>query len=139
MNRNSKKILAGFLIFCTFFLAEGCSIQKIDREKMQDIDYEIVEEIDIPEEMKEEIERQKEKEFLFTYGDKGELFIARGYGEQETGGYEIKVREFFETSNAIILKTDFWGPEYGVEYSKDPSCPYIVLKMKYSDKYVLIQ
>lgn len=117
----------------------GCSIQKIDREKEQDISYEILEEPDIPEEITAQIEKQKEKAFLFTYGDKGELYIVRGYGEQETGGYEIRVRELYESENSIILKTDFWGPEYGSQYSKEPSFPYIVLKMKYSDKYVLAE
>lgn len=138
MNRKWKKAAVSSMIMGVFLAFCGCSVQKIDREKESDIAYEIVEELDIPEELKAEIEKRKEEAFLCTYADKGQLYIVRGYGEQESGGYEIQVRELYESSNAIVLQTDFWGPEHGTEYEKKPSFPYIVLKMEDRDKYVFV-
>lgn len=125
-------------ILCLTLLA-GCSVRTLQTEKLRDLSYEEVEEEDVPEEMRGPIGERKGEPFVFTYADKGELFIARGYGEQKTGGYKIQVTEFYESENAIVLKTTFLGPEPGEHRKDGPAYPYLVLRTEYSDKDVLTE
>lgn len=128
-------------IFFAFSLTclTGCSIRSVSTEKVKDLSYELVEEPDIPEEMREPISRRQKEPFLLTYADNGRLYIARGYGEQETDGYEIQVLALYESENAIVLKTAFLGPEPDAEVSEEPACPYIVVQTEYSNKYVMTE
>lgn len=120
-------------------LLTGCSVRTLRMEKVRDLAYELVEEPDIPEEMKGEVEERKGEAFSFTYADKGRLYIARGYGKQKTDGYKIQVLEFYETENAVVLKTTFLGPEPGENMESEPTYPYIVVQTEYSDKDVVIE
>lgn len=65
---------------------------------------------DIPEELQNDIEEKKAADFKMTYKDSEFLYIVRGYGEQETGGYSICIRDLYLTSNAIIFDTELIGP-----------------------------
>ena len=125
--------LAGMILFLGMVVLAGCSVRRIETEKTGDLAYELVEEMRGPIE-----ERQKEPFFL-TFADKGRLYIARGYGEQKTGGYTIQVEDFYESENAIVLKTTFLGPEPGENMEKELTYPYIVLQTEYRDKDVVIE
>ena len=65
--------------------------------------------------------------------------IVRGYGEQETGGYSICIRDLYLTSNAIIFDTELIGPRKGETISKSPSYPYIVVKVELRDENVVFE
>ena len=41
---------------------------------------------DVPEELQSQIEEGKKEAFQMTYGDKGYLYAARGYGQKNTSG-----------------------------------------------------
>lgn len=130
---------AGVFIGVCMVLLAGCSVRTLRMEKVRDLAYELVEEQDIPEEMKEPIEERKGEAFSLTYADKGRLYIARGYGKQKTDGYRIQVSEFYETENAIVLETTFLGPEPGENMEPEDTYPYIVIWTEYSDKDVVIE
>lgn len=130
--------VGAFCILCLVCLT-GCSVTKLETEKVRDLSYEQLDETDIPEEMREPILKRQEKPFLLTYADKGMLYIARGYGEQETDGYEIQVTELYESEEAIVLKTTLLGPEPDDKITRAPTYPYIVVRTEYSDKYVMIE
>ena len=86
------------------------------------------------------IEKQKkEADFKLTYEDDGQLYIVRGYGEQETGGYSIAVKEVYLTKNAICFHTMLIGPGEAEEKTKAPSYPYIVVQVKSQDKNVIFE
>lgn len=121
-----------------FVCLTGCEAGRIDTQETETLAYELLEEADIPEEMSEPLMERRESPFLFTWADQGALYIARGYGQQETGGYEIQVTDLCESQNAIILKTTLLGPE-PEEEEEGPSCPYIVIRTAYSDKYVMTE
>ena len=120
-------------------LAAGCSIETTNGAKVADLDYEIVEEAQIPEEVKAVIEEKKAADFKTTYELDGDLYIVRGYGEQETGGYSICIRDLYLTSNAIIFDTELIGPRKGETISKSPSYPYIVVKVEMRDENVVFE
>ena len=96
-------------------------------------------EADIPEELQNDIEEKKAADFKMTYKDSKFLYIVRGYGEQETGGYSICIRDLYLTSNAIIFDTELIGPRKGETISKSPSYPYIVVKVELRDENVVFE
>lgn len=112
------------------FVLTGCVATKTNKDKIKDLEYTVVEDEDLPEELKTEIEEKKEAQFKLTYKNDEYLYIAEGYGEQETGGYSIQVRKLYLTSNAIFFDTEIFGPQKGEKITQSPSYPYIVLKVE---------
>lgn len=142
MNRGYKKmhwleILVVFAV-CGGVLC-GCTVEKTSRTKVADLTYTIVEEADIPEELLAKIEEKKTADFKMTHEMNGELYIIRGYGEQETGGYSIRIKECYLTSNAIMFDTELVGPRKGESTSVSPSFPYIVIKTESCDKSTIFE
>ena len=120
-----------------FFLPDA--VEQTNRTKISDLDYTIAAEADIPEELQNDIEEKKAADFKMTYKDNEFLYIVRGYGEQETGGYSICIRDLYLTSNAIIFDTELIGPRKGETISKSPSYPYIVVKVELRDENVVFE
>ena len=77
--------------------------------------------------------------FKTTYELDGDLYIVRGYGEQETGGYSICIRDLYLTSNAILFDTELVGPRKGEQVSSGPSYPYIVIKTEKRDESTIFE
>ena len=65
---------------------------------------------DFPDKVKELIEENKESEFQLTYQDGSYLYLLKGYGKQETGGYSIQIEDLSLWDNAIHLQTTLIGP-----------------------------
>lgn len=130
-----------FLLMCfsVCFLFSACSVEKIKTEKLRDIEFTVLNENEIPEEFMMEIQGREKKSFKLTYEDQGYLYIAEGYGRQETSGYSIQVGELYETENVIYVRTDLLGPTNDESIVDRPTYPYIVLKMESVDKHVVFQ
>lgn len=126
--------LLGTVLFLT-----GCAIEKTNRTKVRDMEYHVVTEEEIPEELKGQIEDKKAADFKMTYETPEHLYIVRGYGEQETGGYSIQVVELYLSSNAIFFKSSLIGPRKGENAAKSPSYPYIVIQTEKIDKNVVFE
>ena len=73
------------------------------------------------------------------YADGGYLYAARGYGEQKTSGYSVRVTECFEGEEGVYIETSLLGPDKGEEIRKSAACPYVVVKMEYIDKQIIFQ
>ncbi len=127
------------LLTALFLMLCGCSIQKDDMKKLRDVEFTVVDETKIPEELKEHIEKQKEEPFEITYGDDGYLYIVKGYGKKDTSGYSIEVKACYETTNLICVETNLSGPPKEEEIIEEATFPYIVIKTEYSDKSVMFQ
>ena len=127
-----------FLIFSSVFF-QGCSVEEADARKIKDLDYTVLEEKEIPEEFLKVIEEKKETMFKLTYTDKENLYIAMGYGTQETGGYSISVNECYLTGNAIYFDTTLIGPSKGEKINQVKSYPFIVVRTKYIGKNVVFE
>ncbi len=131
------RIFVIFLIGLCMF--QGCGVDKTDTKKLKDLSYKILEEKEIPQEFLEVIEEKKETIFKLTYTDKEYLYIAAGYGTQETGGYSIAVNECYLTKNAIYFDTTLIGPSKGEKINQVKSYPYIVIQTKYLEKSVVFE
>ncbi len=131
-----KKIIP--LILVVPLLFTGCTISKEESaEKISDVDFTVVEDIDIPEEVKEVIEERKTNPFQVAYITDGATYIIVGYGEQATGGYSIAVEELYLAENGVHVKTTLLGPDKDVTVDSRPSYPYIVLKTEITEEDVV--
>ena len=134
-----KKIISIILSLLVLFSLCACSAKELATEKIRDIDFTVVNEEDIPEELKTMIKEKETTPLKLTYADQGVLYIAEGYGEQPTSGYSIEVKECFETKNAIYLHTNLIGPTNEEKIVEKATYPYIVIKMEFIDKNVVFQ
>lgn len=129
-----------FAILCTIILLAGCGKETDPMEKIKDLEFTVLAEDNIPEELKEVIDEKKANAFKVTYQDNGFLYICVGYGEQESGGFSIRVNDLYLTENAIYADTSLHGPDpaEGDKLKKSaPSYPYVVIKTEYVDKPVV--
>lgn len=137
---NMKKLTvwaAGLLLSCVCLLG-GCS-DKGAEEKVKDLEFTVVGQNEIPKELMDMIEQKKAEEFRLTYTSGEDLYIAVGYGEQQTGGFSISVPEFYLTENSMVIKTELQGPEQGSQQAASPSYPFIVIKTKFIEEPVVFQ
>ncbi len=125
-----------FLAGCVLFMC-ACSAKKEDKEKLRDIEFTVVDSYDAPEELQEKFDSKKEKTFEISYADEGYLYIAKGYGSQDTSGYSVEVKSCYETENGIYLKTNLLGPPSSEEIIEGKTYPYVIVKMEYSDKNIV--
>lgn len=126
------------LLLLVFLLLGGCATQESE-EKVKDLEFTVTKESELPEALRQQIEEKKEGTFQFTYSDNEYLYVAKGYGIQETGGYSISVEDCYLSKTAICVKTRLQGPAVGEEVAKAPSYPYIVLKLELREEEVLFQ
>ena len=134
-----KKIISIILSLLVLFTLCACSAKELATEKIRDIDFTVVKDEDIPEELMNLIEEKETTPMKLTYADNGVLYIVEGYGEQPTSGYSIEVKECFETKNAIYLHTNLIGPTNEEKIVERETYPYIVIKMEFIDKNVVFQ
>ena len=130
--------LAGLLLLSCLALS-GCSITEDGGMKLRDLEFTLVGDEMLTQELKVLIEERKAEEFKFTYVDNEELYICIGYGEQTTGGYSIAVNELYLTDNAIYVDTNLIGPSAKEKSNPAVSYPYIVIKTDYLDKTVVFE
>lgn len=134
---NVCAFLRNFLLpLLCIVMMTACGVETEDDEKLRDLDFTVVPEANIPDELQSIITEKKQEPFLVSYGDKENLYIAVGYGKQATGGYSIQVEELYETQNAIWIDTEFIGPSKTEDVSQNITHPYIVVQIEYTDKQV---
>lgn len=131
-------IMCAALVVCTLLLA-SCAFLSEETIKLRDLDFTVLSEEKVPEELRTIIEEKKSTPFQITYSDNEYLYICVGYGEQETGGYSIAVNELYLTESNICANTSLLGPDVSEKGNKTPSYPYIVLKTEYLDQTVLFE
>lgn len=127
-------LAAGILLLS---LLAGCGGDTVQDQERKNMEFTVVSEDRLPDELKEIIDEKKESGFKITYADEGYLYICVGYGKQESGGYSIVVNELYSTENAIYINTNLLGPKAGSGGGKSPSYPYITAKVEYVDKTVV--
>lgn len=137
---NTKKKILSFcllLILCCFF--SGCSFGGDEKGKIKDLEFTIVSEDRLSEELKKIMDEKKAAPFNLTFHDQEFLYICIGYGEQETGGYSIAVNELYLTKDSVCVDTNLLGPSAENKDNPTPSYPYIVIKTEYVDKPVIFE
>ena len=133
-----KKKISLLCLAVLFLTLGGCRMIRIEEGDKTPLTYTVSDDSQIPEELKELIEEKKESEFQIAYQRGNELFLAKGYGRQMSGGYSIQVESLQASSNAIFFETKLIGPTEKVQ-GGEPSYPYIVIETEYRDYPVQFQ
>lgn len=125
-------------LFLSAVLMAGCGGEK-EEAKVQDLEFTVVGQNEIPQELLDIIEQKKKEPFRLTYSGGGDLYIAAGYGEQKSGGYSIAVPELYLTENSITIRTELKGPEKQEQTGMEASFPFIVVKMPFMEQPVVFK
>lgn len=139
--RNGKILLVAGLLTWVFVvrILTGCSVETQNEEKVRDLEFTVVGEADLPEELAKLVAEKKAAPFKLTYSNDQGLYIAVGYGEQPSGGYSIEVDDLYLTDNAIVIDTELEGPEKGETIGAEKSYPYIVVRTELLENPVIFQ
>ncbi len=129
-------MFAGLVLVCVM---TGCTMLSDERVKLRDLDFTVLSEEKIPAELLTIIKEKGAEPFKLTYTDNEYLYIAIGYGEQNTGGYSIAVNELYLTDNAIYVNTSLLGPDANAVTATALSYPFIVLKTEKLDQTVFFE
>jgi len=121
------------------FVLTGCTLLSQERVKLQDLEFTVLAEEKIPEELLSIVNEKKQAPFQLTYSDKDCLYICIGYGEQATGGYSIAVNELYLTDSAIYVNTELLGPDPSEKSNPVATYPYIVIKTEYREEPVIFE
>ena len=117
----------------------GCKAENTDIKKIKDLEFTVVEDADLPGELKEIIDEKKEEPFKLSYSNKDNLYIVVGYGKQNSGGYSIAVDQLYLTSNAVYIDTNLIGPSQEDMVSQGVTYPYVVVKLEFRDESVVFE
>lgn len=129
----TKNIIGRLLLFFAVLplcMAMGCGGEKEEYTKTGDVDFTVVEEADVPAELMDVINEKKSEGFQLSYLAEEALYLAKGYGEQPSGGYSIAVDELFQAKEGICLKTTLIGPAADEKVTTAVTYPYIVIKLQ---------
>ena len=140
--RRRGKVVLTAALFLWAFMARfltGCSVVKEDQDKVRDLEFAVVSETELPEELAKLVAEKKAAPFKLTYSNDQGLYIVVGYGEQATGGYSIAVRELYLTENSIVVDTELLGPQKGEEVGVEKSYPFLVIQTEYLENPVIFQ
>lgn len=129
-----------FILLCiAILLLCSCGVKKESNEKVQDLEFTVVDIKDIPEELMKQIEEKKKAEMKSTYTTEDYLYVVVGYGEQKTSGYSIAVDEFYLGDNAIYIDTSLIGPSKDEKVNETLTYPYIVIKTEKREEPVVFR
>ncbi len=117
-------------VFMAAALLGGCITKTQEGEKIRDLEFTVIKQEDIPEEMTGMIEEQKKQAFQGFYEDQGYLYIVEGYGVQETTGYSIEVEGVYETEYSVVMETKLLGPKKGEKILETKTYPFVVIKLE---------
>ena len=81
----------------------SCKIEKISSKKTKDVEYTIVPENEIPQEVKKVIDEKKGSEFKLAYTDPEYTYILIGYGKQDYQGYSIILKKHIRSLKSCLL------------------------------------
>lgn len=129
----TKKRIGRLLLFfaviplCIF---GGCGKEKEEYTKTGEVDFTVVEEADVPAELLDIIHEKKSESFQLTYLAEDALYLAKGYGQQPSGGYSIAVEELFMAKEGICFKTTLIGPAADEKVTTTVTYPFIVVKLQ---------
>ena len=126
-------IVVGIVVGVAVFF----KIDKIDRDSVGDVVYEVVDEENIPGEIMDKINGYGKGMRRASFICSDEMYIVVYYGEQATDGYSIEVSKLYESENSIFLETVLMGPKSVKEVKAVKSYPYIVIRLPLSDKRVV--
>ena len=134
-----KKRRVFVLVLAICYWLCGCAEGNQEPRRIRELQFTVLTEEKLPEELKEMIEERKKNPFKVTFMKEGWLYVAEGFGTQMGGGYSICVNDFFESENALYIDTTLLGALEEPVQGSGHSFPYIVIKTEAVDKNVVFR
>lgn len=125
------------LIATTLLLVAGCG--KAEEKKTSSVDFTVVTDSGIPEDLKKLIKERRKTPFELSYSDGSYLYIVKGYGRQDSPDYNITVNDFYLSDDSLVFDTELSGPRKNDSISGKPSYPYIVIKTEYMENSIIFR
>lgn len=129
----SVKIVCAVVIFLLTIQISGCEGNYKGSGTGLNLEYTVLGETKIPEELMSQIEEKKAEGFELTYRDNEYLYIAKGFGEQKTSGCSISVTNLTSEDQTIYFETKLVIPQERENLNSISSFPYIVIKTELID------
>ena len=141
MRSNAQRRMQKVMAFCVAILgillfAGGCAQEKKTDGEKRKIEFTVVRESEVPQDLLSDMEACKKEGFRTVFRDSSYLYLAVGYGEQKTGGYSVAVEELYTMDQRIHLKTKLMGPRKGEKVNKAKTYPYLVVKLELREESV---
>ena len=125
-----KKLLSMLLTLSLLFSLTGCNLGNQAIIKVRDLEFTVLDPEQVPKPLQEVIDENLADEMKLSYQNNGKLFIARGFGEQKSGGYSIAVEQCYLGEDAIHVKFQLIGPPKAENLTDEVSYPYVVIQME---------
>lgn len=128
-----------WMILCIIIgsVFNGCAGKDTEKGKDCPVDFTIINNKDLPQEIRDAISEKEQEEFQMSCQWEDQLYLMKGYGIQSTGGYSIQVEYVTENAKEIHIKTRLIGPETREEQSPVVSSPYLVVKVENREKTII--
>lgn len=139
MKINKKVLLLLVAVVLAPLFLTGCNQASKEPEKVKDLEFTVVQESELPEQLRLLIGEKKCNPFKLTYAGSDAMYIAQGYGAQPTGGYSVTVKELWLADNAVYFCSELLGPKEGETAAPNMSYPYVVVKMEMLDLPVVFK
>ena len=143
LKKPGKKLFATACAVLVLALAcagfTGCRSDSEESEKVQDLEFTVTGEKDIPAGLQDMIAKKREKPFKLTYADGQDMYIVIGEGPQQGGGYSVSVLELYLTDNSVVIRTELTGPEKGEASGTELSYPVLIVKTQYREEPVVFR
>lgn len=139
MGKILKKIKIFNVIMIFSLAVQGCTGVNLGTESGEYVDFTVVKDDEIPEDLLEQINKSKEDYFKITYRDDEYLYIANGYGKQNSGGYSLAVKQFYILNDALYFESELVGPKENEGINEKVSYPYIVIKTEIRENPVVFR
>ena len=130
-----KKLIA-FLLIAISLSTMGCSKNNSDAGSEEKIDFTVVDNQSMPEELRDVIREKQENAFQMSANIEGYTYIVVGYGKQDTGGYSIAVEELVQNDKSVKIRTTLIGPTPNEAVNRMETYPLIVVKIEQTDKII---
>lgn len=133
-----KWLIGRILLLLAVCCVCGCGAAKsADGGERNAVDFTVVRQDDLPEKVGKLTEDKRQEAYEMSYRYGGALYLMRGYGIQDTGGYSIQVEYVEENEEELHVKTRLVGPKNRSEQTAVVSCPQIVVKVEDRDKKII--
>lgn len=111
-------------------LLGGCGESAATGGSAKAMEYSVVQMGELPSEVTEMIGNQGDKVFRMVYKSEGWMYVMRGYGRQELGGYSIRITNVNVSDGNLHVESQLVGP--GKKEAKEGrgSNPYFVIKLE---------